>query len=359
MGKIYLLIEDDWELMGNGSGSVGYHQYIPAYHFLKIANSAGLKVSFMVETVQGLQFERYKDKSKYINSQYDLWKESIEMIESLGGDIQLHLHPQWLNAKFVHDTFYVDNKWSIGQYKKDEQQFLVRHGIDLLKNIKKQNNQIIGFKAGSWGLQPSSGILNVLENEGIKIVMGVRKGLKIPSIGLDYSNLEVDKTIPYHPDYEDINRVGNGNIVVFPLSEYRPDILTFIKYAINNRLNSLNKNRNYYLKDDLKFPRANPLNSKEKLTFSFRPYTTHLKIGNEKFSYLKKSFDYQINKILNTKDNSVLIIETHTKMFHGFFYEIEKFLHYIKEKYGSIIESVNVDDLNNILLRNELIPLKK
>lgn len=360
MKKIFLIVEDDWELMGNGLGDVSYHQYLPAYHFLKIANRAGIKISFMIETAQAMKYEEKCNQSKQIFNQLNLWKESIKMIDSMGGDLQLHLHPQWLDAKFENDRFLLSDKWSIGQYNESEQQKLVQHGIRILQSIVSKDLQIKGFKAGSWGLQPSASILKVLDKEGINIVMGVRKGLKIPGIGLDYTNLDEVGTMPYYANYNNITKVGNGNIVVLPLAPYSPDILTFFKYALNNKLSKHNNRDINYLKNieagETKL--TNPLDSKEKLKFSLKPYTTHLKIGNEKFSYLKKSFDYQMNRLKNIDNTNVLVIETHTKMFHGYLKDIDMFLHYIGDKYGDLIESVNISDLHKLIQNNTISPLK-
>ena len=45
MKKFFLIIEDDFELMGNGLGNVASHQYLPTLFLLKVANNLGLKLT--------------------------------------------------------------------------------------------------------------------------------------------------------------------------------------------------------------------------------------------------------------------------------------------------------------------------
>ena len=49
MKRFTVLIEDDWEVAGNGWGNVSALQYYPAVQLMDIADSFGVKVSLMVE----------------------------------------------------------------------------------------------------------------------------------------------------------------------------------------------------------------------------------------------------------------------------------------------------------------------
>ncbi len=52
--RIIVLIEDDWELFGNGLGNVADVQYLPLLFLLRLADQLGLKITFMAEVMQQL-----------------------------------------------------------------------------------------------------------------------------------------------------------------------------------------------------------------------------------------------------------------------------------------------------------------
>ena len=84
-------------------------------------------------------------------------------------------------------------------------------GIDYLQQLIRQVDpeyKTIAFKGGSWGLQPSENLFNLLGRNGIRIVMGVRNDLRLPKSGTDYTNTE-ERVMPYYPDYKDIRKVSD------------------------------------------------------------------------------------------------------------------------------------------------------
>src|SRR4051812_13708019 len=106
--KFCVLIEDDWEVLGNGLGNVAYHQYIPSLAFMKMAKKMGIRISFMVDVVQQLIYQ--KPQADYnITLQKKLWDENVILMKQYGFDVQLHLHPQWYNAVKKDDHFHLSN----------------------------------------------------------------------------------------------------------------------------------------------------------------------------------------------------------------------------------------------------------
>ncbi len=210
MNKFTILIEDDWEISGNGLGNVGDLQYLPAIQFMDIADSFGIKLTFMVEVAQQLSFSKYQQQDRNVKIQKELWDESVLLMVERGHDVQLHLHPQWINAEYRNGYFFINNQWNIGLYDFNAQEDLITSSCEYLNSLIKPikpNYRICAFKGGSWGLQPSADLLKILSQNGIKIVMGVIKGVEIPDIGVDYTHLEED-SLPYNPSFDDITAVA-------------------------------------------------------------------------------------------------------------------------------------------------------
>ena len=346
--KFIVLIEDDFEIMGNGEGNVADLQYLPALSLMNIANRYDIKITFMVDVAHKLVLERLSVDHPELDIQNSIVDKTILLMKNMGHDVQLHLHPQWLNSTYKNGHFYLSHKWNIGLYNQDEQHNLIQDAVKYLTQLlcpQYPEYKVCAFKAGSWGMQPSATLLLELKKVGINIVMGIRKGLQIANQGIDYTDLEEER-LPYYPESNDITRIADNtkNPIVIPLQPYAPDLLTFSKYVFNRIITELRyKNTSIYYSKDISTPHAikklTPLRDRKVFTISTRPYGTHLKIGNQSFSYLKSSFDYVIRKLDQLDKTRIpILIESHTKQHHHHYADIDRFFAYISNKYESKIE---------------------
>ena len=117
MPKIAILIEDDWELRGDGGGDVAAHQYVPARFLMDQAESLGIRVSFMVEVMQQLTFESWGETIPSFRSQAGVWRESVVEMIQRGFDVQLHTQ-LWKDQTFTRPAgFLVELSHQIGQQR--------------------------------------------------------------------------------------------------------------------------------------------------------------------------------------------------------------------------------------------------
>lgn len=329
MKKYSILLHDDWELRGDGSGNVAELQYLPSVFLMDLCEKLNINMTFMVDVAQQLSFIDYQQHPE-VKIQRELWDNTVRLMKHRGFDVQLHLHPQWLNAKYVDKTFQLSNKWNIGIYGSTEQTDLVNKSVLYLNNLLlpvDSGYRVHSFKPGAWGIQPSKDILKTLSNAGIKIVLGVRKGLVIPDLGIDFGSLEQD-SLPYHPLFEDITKVSpeKNDLLVLPLQYYKPGVITLFKLLSHKIKRKPNK----------------------KSIASSAGIGTHLKLGDQPFCYLKESFDATISRLDKLEANNIpVLIESHTKDFPGNYRNIEKFLNYIVDKYGDKLEFMDLTRFSN------------
>jgi hypothetical protein len=359
MKKFVVLIHDDFEVMGNGTGNVADLQYLPALAFMNIAEKYNVKITFMVDVAHQLILKKYNSIPN-IRVQHKLWDEIVLLMKDRGFDVQLHLHTQWLGATYKSGHFYLNSNWNIGCYSKELQRQLISESVQYLKALLQPthpSHNTCAFKAGSWGLQPFSGLHEVLYEQGIRLIMGPRTGIFLPNMNIDYTSMD-EKYLPYYVDPNDVTKISvkRDNMIVIPLQPYDADIFTFARHKFDRalgRFKSASSSRYYNTAEIPKqIHELSPMKDFKYFSFGLRPYRTHLNIGGQRFSFLKRSFDSVINRLRRYDLPRIpILIESHTKVHHNFYGDIERFFFYIADKYESEVEfgdlSSYLDELNN------------
>jgi hypothetical protein len=347
--KVIILIEDDWELRGNGLGSVSRLQYEPSLFLMRLAKELGMKVNFMVEVLQQLAFKREADSHRNFHEQAMLWDKNVCLMKENGHDVQLHLHPQWHGAALRDGWFYVGKQWNLASYSTDERRKMIKESISYLEKLLRPldpNYRIHSFKAGSWGLQPSGELLKDLQHHGICIVMGAGKGIKhvTDDFYADYSQLEESES-PYYPDYDDIQKVSSHiqPIVVLPLPYYSLGIsgiwLKISQKLKGNRIAELDPNEMNAPREirELSPMMKNHPSNLDVILNANSPKT--FDVGNASFEELKLGIDQIMNRCLQADAEVIpLVMQSHTKNYEGNWEDLSRFFRYFVEKYQSWIE---------------------
>lgn len=179
MKQFYLTI--DYELfLGDRTGSVQECMINPTY---KLAEILAQNASRMTVFWDILHFQRclfYVNQFSNLQSDIKLIKEQIIFLILSGHDVQLHLHPHWLDA--VYDGY----KWNFS-YEHFSLQSLnsnddindifslrgcVHQAKELMKQIIlpiKSNYEVTTFRAGGYMVEPFDKLFSVFKTENIKI----------------------------------------------------------------------------------------------------------------------------------------------------------------------------------------------
>lgn len=362
--KVYVLLEDDIEVLGNGQGHVFYRQYLPVKQYTALLKKHGIKSTFYVDMAHYLFLKRNVGKKDF-GLQASYIEKTILHILNSEMEVQLHLHSQWVNAQLENNEIKVTNDWNIGMLSTAEQKHLVEEAIASLKRIIEmsgKSNPITSFRTGSWGMQPFATLYDLFLRLGIRTVMGPVKGLKIPKLGIDYTNMNTDKE-PYYCEKTDVNKIGKEkDVIVLPMTPTYLTVIDLIRYVVYLKygvfLGRYDKQldlNNTVLSTKYDDPTA----GKDVLNFSFKVFKTHLKMNTQPFWYLKKTFHRSYKAILKSDENfKLIIIETHSKDFKNTFKDIDRFFHHITTAYNNI-EFITANELLNLVNENKLKPLQK
>lgn len=362
--KVYVLFEDDIEILGNGQGHVFYRQYLPILRYVELLKKYNIKSSFYVD-IAHLLFLRKNEALKDFGLQADYIEKTIVHLLENNMEVQLHLHPQWVNARIESNEIRVSDEWNIGQLSENDQTVLVMEALSYLNGIikrTKKTNPITSFRTGSWGLQPFQNLYETFNEVGIKTVLGPIKGLKIPKLGIDYTKMESD-TVPYYCEKTDCNKIGleKGAIVV-PMTPTFLNWIDLVRYYFHSKFKSIKKR--YDMDLDLNervlgTRYIDPTEGKDRITLSLRPFKTHLKMNAQPFWLLKRTFKRSYNEVIqNGNDFKLIVVETHSKDFKNNFDAIERFIDHLTKEYNEL-KFITANGLLEKIERQALNPLLK
>lgn len=228
-----LLLTADYEIFGDGGGCVQKCLIQPSERLMKICESVGARITFFVDVCEYWAFRSCEDAG-ILPEGYcpGTWIETqIKDALKRGHDIQLHIHPQWIEHKYVSPVKWEVNLnyWRLpfvsGGYG-DRNNPTSLLGLftmgrktleDLLKPIC-HSYTCRAFRAGAWCIQPEFEVLRAMNEAGLWYDTTVAPMLKTNN-GLtyfDFSNAPLH--LPYWKIKDRIDVANdNGNIIEVPI----------------------------------------------------------------------------------------------------------------------------------------------
>lgn len=240
MARIHLVLSDDWELRGDGSGDMRAIQFDTIKKLMRLYEDYGFRGSFNAEVLQQLMHQKYGAEYPELKELAGEWEETIKDVYRRGHDVQLHVHVQWNGAVYDGKKWTLGENWSITTYDAAETEKTIRESRDYLESVIRQvdgSYSCKAFRSGAWSLAPSDHLLGILADAGLVFDMSIVRGIayNYDFVQLDYTNLEED-FLPYYPDMKDARRVAGTEspIVCIPTFSFETSKLynTFIIVAV-------------------------------------------------------------------------------------------------------------------------------
>ncbi len=175
---VYLMLHDDWEIYGDGTGDPEQLMFEPARRILDICDKHGAKYTFYAEV--GQQINMLEAPSSKWNRFAQTWEVLIKEAVKRGHDVQLHFHPQWIGARLNNGHWQLDYaKWNTGNLDYELLDKWIGKGTDYLRSLLEPVNpgyKLLSYRAGGWMCQPSINLYKVLKKHGILCDVSVIKG---------------------------------------------------------------------------------------------------------------------------------------------------------------------------------------
>ena len=225
--KLAVLTFDYEVFLGRQTGTIENCVIRPTKLILDILKVNNAKAIFFVDATWLLFLkENFNDHFHRIEMQ-------LKEIISSGSSVQLHLHPQWLQAFKTGDdvAFKSYDNYKLHSLTREEINDLFRKSIDLLESITEE--KIISFRAGGFCIEPFSQIKEAFENFKIKYDFSVVPGLYLRAGKVYDFDFSKAPELPFYSFQNNTTVIENkGSFIEVPLSTYKNNPV----YRIVNKL---------------------------------------------------------------------------------------------------------------------------
>jgi hypothetical protein len=180
---IEIIFTVDYEIYGNGQGSLKELIYEPAQKLMTIFMERNLKFVTFVEVAELEMIEAYGT-----DPAIGMVKTQVKSFYDRGFELGLHLHTQWYNARCEKGRWYLDyDEYNLCTLPKERVIKIVERSLEYFRNILSVYDFTpFSFRAGNWLFQPTEIVANVLAERGIKVDSSVFKGGLQHQHRLDY-----------------------------------------------------------------------------------------------------------------------------------------------------------------------------
>ena len=240
MKKIKILLTFDYELPLGYCTDYQKALFKPAENLINCANSLDVPIVLFADVCSAIRFKEWDHENYYLPFT-DQLKKSLKA----GHDVQLHIHPHWMNSTYSGGKFIPSPNFSLSSFKEFSPGYTIEKIID---EAFKELNQIgksgradyncVAFRAGGYDVEPESKrILNKLYELDIRIESSV-----IKDFYLDYSFSHIDySNSPKHSNWL-ISKNGpltkeGSDLLELPISSMPITILDIIKRRVKKTLN--------------------------------------------------------------------------------------------------------------------------
>lgn len=185
-----LVLTLDYELFGDGSGDVFELMIRPTEDFLSLCDKYNIKTTIFFEVMEYLKMQEEWEKGNMMNysqNPAEAIRNQIISAHNSGHDIQLHIHPHWINSRYENGRWILDSRyWKLTKVpEKADADFplgleeLIALGKDSIEGIIKPIDPAYRchiFRAGGYCITPSEKIISVLKKLGFTIDSSVIPG---------------------------------------------------------------------------------------------------------------------------------------------------------------------------------------
>ena len=231
LSKKKLLLTFDYELfLGARSGTVDNCIIIPTKKVLEILEFHKITSAiFFVDTTYLITLKNNSNENCRVD--FQKIEKQIKEIKSSGHYVFPHLHPHWLDAKYLSENNQWDlsdtKKYSFSALTKNEQQHIFSQSIKILEDIIGPQKDW-GYRAGGWCIQPFSDFKPFFEEYKIWYEFSVLKGYSCASDFQNFNFMKAPDKKFYKFSDDVLIEDEKGQFTQMPISNIKRSLITKI-----------------------------------------------------------------------------------------------------------------------------------
>ncbi|KAF0189887.1 MAG: hypothetical protein FD168_185 [Desulfobulbaceae bacterium] len=231
-----LLLSLDYELFfGPRTGTVEHCLIRPTQKVAEIAERHGARLSLFVDVLYLQRLTEEAHRFPRLQNDLDAIRKQLVSLKGTGHDIQLHLHPHWLDSSFDGEQWnQVTTRYKLHDFSAAAMATMVGSAKELLTRLI--GNTVFAFRAGGWCMQPFAQIAPALLAHSIWLDSTVFAGgiSDDKDRWFDFSSAPVKDSWRFSedPNHED----PQGQFVEVPISAMRVTPLLFWRMVVSRKL---------------------------------------------------------------------------------------------------------------------------
>ncbi|KUJ81448.1 hypothetical protein AWR36_012900 [Microbulbifer flavimaris] len=235
------LLTLDYELFfGPRTGTAGTCLIDATNRLLETLKPFDARAVFFVDATYLVRLRHYAQTHAQAAKDYAAVVRQIRQLESDGHQIQLHIHPHWMDSTYDGQAWHLDTRrYRLGDWSREETEKIIADcTAELNRHLK---HKVFVFRAGGWCVQPWMHIGKFLQDNGITVDCTVYSGgqsLHAPHL-FDFSSSPSLGSWKF--ESEPCRLVRNGAFTEMPISSMRVSPVFFWRFALNRLFGDLSE----------------------------------------------------------------------------------------------------------------------
>ena len=161
------IISLDYEVFfGKNTGTAENSLITPTREIARILDKHNAKLCLFVDAGYLVNLESQGKKHPKLLTELDLIRRQLTSLTAAGHEIQLHIHPHWVDSRFDGDSWQIDsNRYRLHDFSPAEQADIVNQYKEAIARCT--DAPVFAYRAGGWCIQPFDKISAALKANGI------------------------------------------------------------------------------------------------------------------------------------------------------------------------------------------------
>jgi hypothetical protein len=173
-----IVLSIDYEIyFGPRSGGAEQTLVEPTQALATLAERHGVPLVVFVDVLWLMRLRELAPRHHVLMSEYYRVARQLGALAAAGHELQLHLHPHWMQAQWLGEGWRLDlARYRLHSFADDEIAYIVSAACKTLRALGDGRSPVSAFRAGGWCIQPFDRLCGPLAAAGIHVDSTVYAG---------------------------------------------------------------------------------------------------------------------------------------------------------------------------------------